>query len=547
MSCCPPAPPIKVAAAGDAPTGIQDNQPLRGESAECFMATANNPTGKHDDATGNVLNKIETPTIPLDAAGRAKVQFKMQSFPAGAEGLRTPNLWQIKDDDGSTPAWVTSATFNSATGALDVLFDESYYGKTIRVTVAALDGPGNAPVEIDNRGYVFSPAKSTASDSIQFLHPLPGAVVTSRFDLQRLHPVKNIIKPHFGCDFALPGRKIGDVLAAADGEVIFTGFEAGGAGNYVKIKHLNTSGKHLCTTVYMHLAQIYVAVNQKVPAGQKIGLEGNTGIGTGAHLHFECRLPNDTRIDPLPLIRGSLEVATTTNDDNTAGTTETRSSNAVLTPANVDAKQSGCSPYGAEYPAPTTAAGTPPPAPSSGDAFELAWDLTMQTETIGWPGTPPTNAQVIAGDVSTKQLRQWCGYIDHPADPGGLTKFGIAQKFNKSIVVETADYQTARNAGYASFWNGKKPGQTADAGKPKLGIAMFNLGFVCGLGGLNTIITRANLGSLDELASIDALCNQAKAYFEEKIQETPSKSVFRNGWFARVEKVRTFAKAANVT
>jgi hypothetical protein len=57
--CCPATPAALIAGAADDVTDIQDNQPVRGETAECFMATANNPTGKHNDATGNVANKIE--------------------------------------------------------------------------------------------------------------------------------------------------------------------------------------------------------------------------------------------------------------------------------------------------------------------------------------------------------------------------------------------------------------------------------------------------------------------------------------------------------
>ena len=557
MSCCPPAPEIKTGGSSEIQTDIADNQILPGESTECYMQTASNPTGRHDDATDNVPNKIDPPTIAPNSDGTIDVTFKLQQVtPASAQ--RTPTTWEIKDDSGGTPAWynpsgatnpVKADSLSGATMRLRGKFRAEDFGKQLRVSIIAKDAQG----VIDNRGYVFSPAATTPEDSIQFLHPLPGAVVTSRFNPTRMHPVLKIIKPHNGADFALPGRKIGDVLAAADGEVIFTGFETR-AGNYIKIKHANSAGKHLCTTVYMHLAKFYVQSGQKVSAGQKIGLEGSTGVGTNAHLHFECRLPNGMFLDPVPLIRGTLQVAQQTNPDNTAkeGTLETQTGTSALTPENVDAKQAGCKPFGPEYPSPASPVGTPPAAPNSSptDPFEKAWDLTLKNEVIGWAATPPTVQTTIDGiiigstDAETKTLRRNVGFVVHPDNSGGATKFGIAQKYNKNMKIDDITYAQARDAAYAGFWNGKLAGQTAAAGKPKTAVAMFDISFLCGEGGLSAIARDANINGLDDTAAVDALCNAYKNYLYARIADSPSKEVYRAGWTARVERVRAVAKGA---
>ncbi len=57
-------------------------------------------------------------------------------------------------------------------------------------------------------------------------------------------------------------------------------------------------------TAYWHLSQIDVVVGQTVGQGQVIGLVGNSGLSTGAHLHWELRVHN-TPVDPLQWTRRS--------------------------------------------------------------------------------------------------------------------------------------------------------------------------------------------------------------------------------------------------
>lgn len=75
----------------------------------------------------------------------------------------------------------------------------------------------------------------------------------------------------------------GNALATASGTVIETkyGYNSGW-GNNVTIRH--DDGTY---SFYAHLSKINVAVNQKVAAGQAIGVIGTTGNSTGVHLHFE--------------------------------------------------------------------------------------------------------------------------------------------------------------------------------------------------------------------------------------------------------------------
>lgn len=42
------------------------------------------------------------------------------------------------------------------------------------------------------------------------------------------------------------------------------------------------------TVRFCHLSEVYVSVGDIVKTGDKIGRMGNTGCGTGAHLHTDC-------------------------------------------------------------------------------------------------------------------------------------------------------------------------------------------------------------------------------------------------------------------
>lgn len=91
-------------------------------------------------------------------------------------------------------------------------------------------------------------------------------------------------KFHAGIDIANFGGT--PILASADGKVDFAGPEPGGGGYGLHIDLVHSDGT--CTR-YAHLSEFKVSAGQTVKQGDVIGIEGNTGIGSGPHLHFEIR------------------------------------------------------------------------------------------------------------------------------------------------------------------------------------------------------------------------------------------------------------------
>jgi hypothetical protein len=109
------------------------------------------------------------------------------------------------------------------------------------------------------------------------------------------------MKAHNGIDFGCPTGT--PVLAAADGHVSGSRFDANGYGWVVEIAHPDG-----LTSVYAHLSETRTAVGKDVTAGTVIGISGSTGNSTGPHLHFEVRKAGELKngywgaIDPRPLI-----------------------------------------------------------------------------------------------------------------------------------------------------------------------------------------------------------------------------------------------------
>jgi murein DD-endopeptidase MepM/ murein hydrolase activator NlpD len=111
-------------------------------------------------------------------------------------------------------------------------------------------------------------------DCSKFHVPVPG-LITSDFGPRRY-------RYHYGTDLRI---NIGDsVRSAFDGKVRIIDYEARGYGHYVVIRHNNG-----LETVYAHLSQVLVSLDQNVKGGELIALGGNTGRSTGPHLHFEMR------------------------------------------------------------------------------------------------------------------------------------------------------------------------------------------------------------------------------------------------------------------
>ncbi len=145
----------------------------------------------------------------------------------------------------------------------------------------------------DNNDIEYFDSDGKSATKALMKTPINGARLSSTYGMRK-HPILGYNKKHMGVDFAAP---IGTpIMAAGTGHIEYVGTN-GGAGKYIRIKHLNGY-----KTSYSHLSSYASGIqkNIRVKQGQTIGYVGSTGLSTGPHLHYEV-IFNGEKINPMKM------------------------------------------------------------------------------------------------------------------------------------------------------------------------------------------------------------------------------------------------------
>lgn len=123
-------------------------------------------------------------------------------------------------------------------------------------------------------------------------YPIEFTRISSRYTMNRFHPVQKRWKAHLGTDFAAP---VGTPIRSVGDGIVEEAQYKSNNGNYVKIKHNGTY-----TTQYLHMSRIAAGVRAgvRVRQGETIGYVGSTGLATGPHLCYRF-WRNGVQVDAL--------------------------------------------------------------------------------------------------------------------------------------------------------------------------------------------------------------------------------------------------------
>jgi murein DD-endopeptidase MepM/ murein hydrolase activator NlpD len=141
-------------------------------------------------------------------------------------------------------------------------------------------------------GLSFFDANGKSMRKALLRYPIEFTRISSRYTMNRFHPVRKIWKAHLGTDFAAPTGT--PIRSVGDGIVEEAQYKSNN-GNYVKIRHNGTY-----TTQYLHMSRIAsgVRAGTRVQQGQTIGYVGSTGLATGPHLCYRF-WKNGVQVDAL--------------------------------------------------------------------------------------------------------------------------------------------------------------------------------------------------------------------------------------------------------
>jgi murein DD-endopeptidase MepM/ murein hydrolase activator NlpD len=129
--------------------------------------------------------------------------------------------------------------------------------------------------------------------------PAPSTMTTAY-----IWPAKGVLTSGFGQRWGRPHKGIDvangtgtPIYASADGVIEKAGWNRGGYGNVVDIRHNDGS-----MTRYGHNSKILVQAGQPVRQGDTIALMGSTGFSTGPHTHFEIHPSGKGAVNPIAFL-----------------------------------------------------------------------------------------------------------------------------------------------------------------------------------------------------------------------------------------------------
>lgn len=225
--------------------------------------------------------KVVKPISPVSTLGNQPV--KQAVNPEFAASLRSTSLSQFD----------RLSLINS--GKTGLTPNKPFLGSTSQLVAATpTESSSYETLMQSTLGRVVSPELPSLSSPDRYL---PDASIFKGY----IWPTKGSLTSGFGWRWGRMHRGIDiagpvgtPIVAAAEGVVVTSGWNSGGYGNLVEIRHADGS-----LTLYAHNQRILVEEGQRVTQGQLIAEMGSTGFSTGPHLHFEIHPAGQGAVNPI--------------------------------------------------------------------------------------------------------------------------------------------------------------------------------------------------------------------------------------------------------
>ena len=272
-------------------TAARSESPILGEIREASPTTPTSIGGEAineqeaDPFVSNLLEDVEAvreSSIAVSEASRSDSD-RPSTMARTNRIRRTASRDEVQAD--SEQVAIASADVPSSTTAANPEL----------LAAAPLSPDAYIPAQRPSAGQVVSPDMPILPEADEFLPEAP-----EYFD-GYVWPTQGTVtsgygwrwgRMHRGVDVAGP---VGTpIVAAAMGVVEQAGWNSGGYGNLVEIRHPDGS-----LTRYAHNNRLNVTAGQTVRQGQQIAEMGSTGYSTGPHLHFEVHMSGQGAVNPV--------------------------------------------------------------------------------------------------------------------------------------------------------------------------------------------------------------------------------------------------------
>lgn len=153
---------------------------------------------------------------------------------------------------------------------------------------------------------------------------------------------------------------------------------------------------------------------------------------------------------------------------------------------------------------------------------------------------------MTAFDRALRFTLQWeGGLVDHPDDPGGLTKYGISQRAYPHLDIRALTKEQAAEIYRRDYWQAARCHELPDA----VAVAHFDCAVHCGVGNAARMLQRAarvaddgKIGPVtlaavkaaDPKALVAQMLVERVGHYMDIIGRNPKLATFARGWWARV-------------